>query len=431
MAYWDYWIQYSPNDKFPTPYVNLACLQPDLKLFRDSGVEMMFVECERVETTSFFALKRWVGLKLMQDPDRAVSGLVDTFMRGYYGPAAKAMRTYLTYLEHQIASVPATVKLSATKAEERPYLDLPFFVRCERLLDEAEAVCAARTPELLHVRRERVPVDGALCWMWGKLEKSLPQGRTMPFDREAVLARYENSRLEQMQAMRSPDKIDKGKADLAEEMRKIREVSQIERRQAEPPPQLRVPRLETAGDPDDLKTVDWTRAARIEEWRTIRGGDAPGRKLKASLAHNGTFLIVLLEEELDPSKLIATADIWSGDDWELFFMAEPGKAPCRQLGINPEGKSAAYEWKVNLTNGGKAEVWDSQALLKSERDGGWRVFARLPLAALIPDGVKPGQTFFMNIYRATRRPGEPMAWSPPFADSFHELSRAARVTLEP
>ena len=112
-------------------------------------------------------------------------------------------------------------------------------------------------------------------------------------------------------------------------------------------------------------------------------------------------------------------------------MAQPGKAPCRQLGINPDGKSVAIEWKVNLTHGGTAGTWDSQALLKSKRDRAWRVFVRLPLAGVIPGGVKPGQTSSMNIYRATRRPGEPMAWSPSFAGRFHELSRAARVTLEP
>ena len=426
MAYWDYWIQYSPNDKFPTPYVNVRCLQPDLKLFRDCGVEMIFVECENVETTSFFALKRWLGLKLMQNPTQDPAPLIQTFMEGFYGPAAAKMEEYLNYMERQIAAVPDSVKLSAMKAEERPYLDLDFIVTSQRLLDEAEALCGGNPAALRHVRRERIPVDAALFCMWDGLEKALPAGRAMPFERKKIIARYEASRLEQMQAFRSKDMLDKGKEDLKKEIRKMRDLAEAGTRKTQPTPRLRVPRLAGA----DPAQVDWSKAARIEKWFTLLGSEAPERRLSGLLAHDGRRLLILLEEKMDASKLAGRDDIWSGDEWEIFFAPGPGKTPYRQLAVNPDGKFCTNEWKKSILAGGKPEPWESDAVIKSEKGDGWRIFVCLPLDRILPGGVQSGQPFFLNIYRATPSTGEHMTSVPNFESSFHEMKRMAEVTIE-
>ena len=48
---------------------------------------------------SFMPLRAWLGLKLLDDPQRDVEALLTTFCRGYYGPAAKPMRELLELIE--------------------------------------------------------------------------------------------------------------------------------------------------------------------------------------------------------------------------------------------------------------------------------------------------------------------------------------------
>ena len=219
LAAWDYWIQYSPNDKFPTPYAPVSCLQPDLETFHRHGVSNVFVECESPDTTSFFALKCWLGYQLMQDPYRPAEPLIQAFMNGYYGAAGGKMREYLKFMEDSIAAVDAN--LSGMKCYARPYLTLPFFLTCQRLLDEAEALCAADAKALLHVRRERLPVDAGLCHMWSDLTRSSPPEQ-LPFPREFLVARYEKYRLEQLEACRTAATLPRAKASLSEEMARLR-----------------------------------------------------------------------------------------------------------------------------------------------------------------------------------------------------------------
>ncbi len=150
LAIWTYWViylqnewGYPTNDVFPTPYVNVACIQPNLQLYWRNRVEDVYIECEHSERSSFQALKLWLGQKLLQDPNRPVAPLVRSFMEGYYGSASPQMTEYLNYMEKRIAAVPATINLSATSEHLRPYLDLEFFTTVHSLLTEAETKCGA------------------------------------------------------------------------------------------------------------------------------------------------------------------------------------------------------------------------------------------------------------------------------------------------
>lgn len=220
IAEWDYWIQYSPNDAFPTPYAPISCLQADLETFHRHGVSNVFVECESPATTSFFALKCWLGYQLMQDPYRPAEPLIQTFMNGYYGAAGAKMREYLKHMEDAVAAVDEN--LSGMKCYARPYLTLPFYLTCQRLLDEAETLCAGDAKSLLHVRRERVPVDAGLCHMWDDLTRNLPAERKPPWDRKFLLDRYETYRLEQLDASWSAASVSRIKSELSEEMARLR-----------------------------------------------------------------------------------------------------------------------------------------------------------------------------------------------------------------
>ena len=87
----------------------------------------------------------------MQNPDQDPAPLIKTFMDGFYGPAAGKMTAYLNYLEASIAAAPAMV--AAIQTFQRPYLTLEFYKTCQRLLDEAEALCGSNPAALLNVQR--------------------------------------------------------------------------------------------------------------------------------------------------------------------------------------------------------------------------------------------------------------------------------------
>ncbi len=436
MAYWDYWAIYT--DPYMTPYINLACIKPDLELFLDNHVEMMFVESEYADSSSFYALKRWVGLKLMQDPRQPVEPLVATFMSGYYGPAASTMKAYLTYLEKRIAEFTDTEKLSFVKAKDRPYLDLDFFVTSQRLLDEAEALCATNPAARFHVQRERSPVDSGLLGGWESLRAKLTPGQALPFDRSAVIRRYKVTRMAQIEAMPSwPYKgQDKARNKLKKELAALEEAAQLETRKREKPPVMHIPRLPQAATQGDPASIEWSRAAAVGQWRTLGGGYMKDRQVKGDLAHDGTYLYVRLEESLHPHKLAVD---WNGDSWQLYFAGRRGKAPYRYLAIYPDGRQVANEY------GAHAEVWQSpwktSAMVKNNRGNGhWQVHVAIPLAEVIPGGVTPDRPFYANIIRYTSNDGEfygmSLAWSPPFRNQFsngggfHDLSRLSKVTLD-
>ena len=133
--------------------------------------------------------------------------------------------------------------------------------------------------------------------------------------------------------------------------------------------------------------------------------------------------VVRLQELLDPRPLVSHPQVWAGDDWELFVAAARAK-PYRQLGVAPNGRCA--------TNASLADKWPSSIKTTSDTAAGdrWVVQVAIPLAHLIPGGLKPGGRFYANFYRASPRAKRLLAWSPNFVRGFHELSRLGEFTLE-
>ena len=191
---WDYWRLFT-GDTFETPYTRVKLIQGDLQYLRALGVrDGYFVEFYGEERLSFVALTRWLGIKLMDDPDRDVEALIDRFMRAWYGPAAEPMRRWLEHLTRCLA---ANADLLTTRpVYRREYLNLDFFKEAYELFGLAEKRCKEGTPEMARTRAERLPVDTALLGLWDKLALELGDGQSMPWNRERVLERYIRDRKE-------------------------------------------------------------------------------------------------------------------------------------------------------------------------------------------------------------------------------------------
>lgn len=194
--------------------------------------------------------------------------------------------------------------------------------------------------------------------------------------------------------------------------------------QVQPPRSIRIPRLADAAAAGDPTKVEWTHAAELAGWLGVEGNPAP-HAITAHIAHDGRYLYLRLSDAVHSADLRGNDDIWSGDDWELFFGKQREK-PYRQLGVNPRGASLDLPSDPTLSSCGAHVVSD----LTTDR---WTVLVALPLETLVPDGLKSGSVFYGNFYRQTGGADiyrELLAWSPNYKTSFHMPERFAELTLE-
>jgi hypothetical protein len=207
----------------------IDCVAKDIKLFADQGAESFFAETPDYMAASqqFIPLKFWLGYQLLVDPHQPVEPLIKTFMDGYFGAAGDLMRDYLRYLRRRI-DADAQFKMLRDEPHKLAYLDLGFFKTSQTLFDQAESRVIRRDTSfngkpkatasgptkrnsdafglplneptsltrlhakfLQHIAVERFTLDAALLYLWPWLERKLPPGESLPFDRVALIQRYE------------------------------------------------------------------------------------------------------------------------------------------------------------------------------------------------------------------------------------------------
>lgn len=431
ISYWDYWAQFC--DRFAAPYTNIDCLKPDLELFLDNHVETIFTQLDGYtkfngrHDGSFFALTRWVGLKLLQDPRQPVEPLIKTFLDGYYGPASGKMGEYLDYLRHRIDQCPANVKISSLAVDQRPYLDLEFFVTAEQLLDTAEKLCADNKSALLHVQKERMVVDSGLLGLWKTLLGKRPPGEKMPFDIDEVLNRYQAAYLAQIDAFWHPSVK---KLALRRELLEIKLLPYAALRDGlknklypAKPVCMNIPSVPAANG--NAAQVDWTKAARLD-WRTIYGFDPANRNVNGLIAHDGKYLYLKLEEKLNGAKLTSEANKNNG--WEVLIGPQRAK-PYQQVQCFPDGTNKFYRHVGSFDDIpwiGHGITLDS----KMENDV-WQVIVSVPLGSVSRFGDWHGKTFYANIYRGRsgREFIQSLCIGPTFSESYLEPGSFAEMRL--
>ncbi len=219
---WDYWSLFG-SQPFPTPFANVANLQGDLAYLRSLGATRgYFTQLDhRPYTLSFYQLTRWLGQKLLDDPDQNAEASITRFMENYYGAGAPAMGEWLDYLQRRLADETGGIP-SPVSAFQRRYLDLELFRRADELLSKAEGACAPDAPEYPRVLNERLPVDAALLGLWDTLVNRLPEGQAMPWTHADVIARYAANKRAVLPMFHYPQTLPGALADLEKEVAALR-----------------------------------------------------------------------------------------------------------------------------------------------------------------------------------------------------------------
>jgi hypothetical protein len=316
-------------------------------------------------------LESWLTFKLADDPTLDGRKLKDEFFTRYYGAAAGPMRQAYELIERTFSN---------------PH-NYP-----ERLQGHQTEECA-----------------------WGYLgteERMRELGRHMRQARRAAKTELEQQRV----AL-----FDEG---IYQYMRKGREtyVAKAGLRQSTMQTTT-CPRVAGAGG--DPRRVNWDQAAALTGWREIQGGET-ARRLHGRLAHDGQYLYLLLEEKLDPSKLVFHEDhVWNEDEWEL-FLGDDRAQPYHQMGINARG---VHKDLIQHQDG--MEDWLSGARVVADTSASdrWVTYLALPLKQATPRGLKPGGTLYFNVLRATDM-AQALAWIPTFG-GFQAPERLGEVRLQP
>ncbi|MBR4653528.1 MAG: DUF4838 domain-containing protein [Kiritimatiellae bacterium] len=386
LSVWDYWIFYW--DSFPSVYHNIERIPRDIRYYKSRGVRSLRFESEAADTASFFALKNWLGFRMMDNTGDDPAALVESFFTHYYGAAGAEMRELMEYIalrqKGQYASV-FDIGHKQYEVPPRPWLDREFFARCDDIFSRAEAKVASDAHARLNVRRERIPVDISLMRMYDSISPSV--------SRDALAARYSAAAEAFARERERPDRLNGKLMKIKAEADRCRKADEIRRVASAPLPRLRIPR-----SPEK---------ATCREWYDNNGFRTDRRlSVSASVDDSGVLEIGLQDEDIADARLVAGRHIWDGDEWEVFLM--DARNDYLQVLVDPNGRFEVF----TSIGGVQRAVPPDGVSVASERSGGtWRV--RLRFAA---DGLPVGKAVRGDFFRSTATCK--YAWAPTGADNF-------------
>lgn len=97
---WDYVTNFKHH---VLPHPNLNVLGPNIKFLVANGAKGIFEQGAYTTAGAEMAeLRAWVLAKLLWNPELDSQQLIDEFLNGYYGPAAKEIRAYIDLIHHEV-----------------------------------------------------------------------------------------------------------------------------------------------------------------------------------------------------------------------------------------------------------------------------------------------------------------------------------------
>jgi len=198
-------------------------------------------------------------------------------------------------------------------------------------------------------------------------------------------------------------------------------------------PAVQVPRVPVAGG--DVGQVAWDKAIVLPGTWYMNNSNKPAKhKLSGRVAHDGTHLYLELVDECETAKLTSSAMVFPFDDWEV-FVARKRELPYRQYSSNPKGLTVSLSHgEVNFRR--NVPIKDAPFKVVSDTSAADKWVTRMvwPMAEIVPGGIKPGGTFYLNVIRVWNLPmrtgdGSGIdAWAP--FTKVHQVARLPELTLE-
>ena len=148
-----------------TPHPKHQVLGKDLRTYLDHHAVGVFLEGESIGATDFIGLKNYLMARLLWDPSRDESAVIDEFLNGYYGKAAPALRQVLDLYAEKAS--PAFLSAN-TEGLDAEWLDLAAMNRATELFQQAENAVEGNPVELARVKWARISLDNQWLRSYGR-----------------------------------------------------------------------------------------------------------------------------------------------------------------------------------------------------------------------------------------------------------------------
>ncbi len=449
MAVWDYWRLFKGHAPgFYAPFVNISCLKPDLEYFQKNGVKSFFTQTEDFyplddygadDLQSFNSLRTWLGLKLVQDPQRDEKKLLDVFFNGYYGPAAGKMRELLSYMEkRQAACKQKLIKLDRDEYY-KAYLDLEFFVTARKMLEDAETACGTDTFHKARVLRERIPVDSSLLHLEPSLRKTFcASGEPFPFDRSQVLSGYASAWNAYMDAFMSEKAREKAKPFVEKRIDYLRTMPMITtdsiRHNAAPVAdgEIRIDGI--------LDETAWTKVAKMFLTPYEKMQELKVKTVVRTLWSKEKLYLAFecFDDKINDMNFQQRKqddpDIWKDSSVEIFINPSGDRSTYYHFIVNPAGVMTDIAIKTLEGQKDYDSSWKSGAevAVKINNDS-WVVEMAIPFKAMKFE-PKEKAPLIANFCRSRYLKSDDNAmqlqtWSPLLIRGFHDVEKFGTVTL--
>jgi hypothetical protein len=155
---WDYNINFS---HFLAPMPNMDVIADNIRFWVDNKAVGVMTQGGYQSTSERDEMRSWVIAKLMWDPSRDVSALVEDFNNGHYGPAAPMLNEYEALLassrkEHEAVAQapPGGIRYPMDIA----FLSKEFLAKATEIFQRAEKAAGSNTTILHRVERAELPI---------------------------------------------------------------------------------------------------------------------------------------------------------------------------------------------------------------------------------------------------------------------------------
>jgi len=162
---WNYVTNFA---HYVQPHPNWFHDGPNIRFFRDHGVKGLFEQGAYQSFGSEMAeMRAWVEAQMLWNPDLDDKKLIDEFLSGYYGKAAKPIKQYLELLTKEAKDVYTGCYTPPTA----PFLRFEVLAKAEQLWSQA-AEAVKGNPDLeFRVRIGRLPLKYVWLSCWQSLRR--------------------------------------------------------------------------------------------------------------------------------------------------------------------------------------------------------------------------------------------------------------------
>jgi len=136
------------------PFPDFAQFPDSIRLYKRSGVRGIFFEGDASVGGSDAELRSYVMAHLLWNSHLDANALIDDWMQGVYGPAAKPMRQWFDLLQQQVQ--PADKHLHIYQNTDAYFLTPQVIATGDRLFDEAQKLAEGNETAAHYVAKERL-----------------------------------------------------------------------------------------------------------------------------------------------------------------------------------------------------------------------------------------------------------------------------------